>query len=101
VRDGGGVAPHSGGAAARRAPGGRGSGGRGRAAGHGVAVHARAPGHQGGAGGGAAQDTPLQPQDPRGLQRPPRHRAQHLLPDAVGAAAAVRGVAVTPGRRHW
>ena len=100
MRDGGGVAPHGGGAAAGRAGGGRGSEGRGRTA-HGVAVHARAPGHQGGAGGGAAKDTTLQPQDPRGLQWPPRHRAQHLLPDAVGAAAALRGVGVTAGRRYW
>ena len=104
MRDGGGVARDGGGAAAGGAGRGgaedRGAEGGGRA-GDGVAVHGRAPGHQGGPGGGAAQGAALQPQDPRGLQRPPRHRAQHLLPDAVGAAAAVRGVRVTAGRGYW
>ncbi|XBI40189.1 hypothetical protein VPH35_124821 [Triticum aestivum] len=49
-----------------------------------AAVHGGAARHQGRPGGGAAQDQ-------RRLHRLPRHRAQHLLSHAVGAAAALRG----------
>lgn len=101
MRDGGGIARHGGGPAAAGAAGeraeDRGEEGRG-GGGDGVAVHGGAARDQGGAGRGAAADTALQSQDPRRFQRPPRDRAQHLLPDAVGAAAAVRGLGVTAAR---